>query len=96
VSNTPITLEWPLPINDILSIHPKFVGMVLTGELLIKQCFSHTGPHVAEAGYPVDGVNGQAKTIRLIQDREFQGGADIAFLFVTTYMNMMLSGSPIS
>ena len=69
--------------------------MVLTGELLIKQCFSRTGPPVAEAGYPVNGVNGQAKTIRLIQDREFQGCADIAFLFVTTHMNMMLSGSPV-
>ena len=70
--------------------------MVLTGELLIKQHLSHTGPRVAEAGYSVDCVNGQAKTIRLIQDRKFQGRADIAFLFVTAHMNMMLSRSPVS
>ena len=53
--------------------------MVLTGELLIKQHLSHTGPRVAEGGYPVNGVNGQAETVRLIQDREFQGRTDTAF-----------------
>ena len=66
--------------------------MLQTGDLLVQQGLSHAGPRLTETGYPVDGVNGQAKAVGLVADGQLQRRIDVSLLFVAAHMNVVLAG----
>jgi hypothetical protein len=76
-----------------LSIHTELIGVVLTGDLLVEQGFSNAGSRLTETGYPVDGVNGQAETVRLVIYSQFQRRIDVSlsfFLYISHYFTVFV------
>ena len=66
--------------------------MVLTGDLLVEQGLANTGTGDTETRDPVDRVDGQAETVGLVANGEFQRCVDVALSRCSRGRGCVLAG----
>lgn len=87
----PLFSEWPVPISDLLGIDAELVRVVFAFYLLVEQKFSNLRAGNVEARDPIDRVNREAESIRLVLNCQLQRSIDIALFLVPAYVNMVLA-----
>lgn len=89
--SVPLFSEWPVPISDLFGIDAELVRVVLVFYLLVEQKFSNLRAGNVEARDPIDRVNREAESIRLVLNCQLQRSIDIALFLVPAYVNMVLA-----
>lgn len=62
-------------------------------ELCIPQTFPGRRTLVRKSRNPIDGVDRQTESVGLVPDRQFQGGINVAFFFVSSHVQILVSRS---
>src|SRR5438477_10986296 len=86
----------PSPLIELWHIYAMFVRVVLALNLHIAQHFFGVSARHFQRGHPVDNVDGQAKTIDLVLNRQIERRVDVPLFFVTTDVQVLVVGPSVS
>src|SRR5208337_1429672 len=89
-------LERPLPIGDFERVDAELVRVTPACDLLVEQGLASARPSGAETHHAVDRVDGEAETVGLVPDRQFQWGINVAMLLVAAHVNVVLGRPAVS
>jgi len=71
------------------------VSIVLTVDLHIAQNFFGVGAGHLQCGYPIDNVDGQAKTIDLVLDGQIERRVDVSSFLVPAHVQVFVIGASV-
>src|SRR5713101_1670206 len=92
----PPCLLRPLPVANFFFINPFGVSEIDALDNLVFQPFLHVRADRPQVRHAVDNVDRQVEAIDLVENREFQRSINVAFLLISTYVNVLMVLAAIS
>ena len=89
----PEAIPCPSPVLQERGVHAGREGLIAGVDLGVQKRLSGRGATVLELRHPVDGIHSQTESIRVVADRQLNGGVDVALLLVATDMQVPASGT---
>ena len=85
----------PLPLVDLGLVDSILVSVFLTIKLHVAQFLLCMRASHLQARYAIYDVDGQAEAINLVPNGQVERSIDIAFFFVTPYVQVPVVGAPV-
>src|SRR5271165_415891 len=85
----------PLPGRDVGPVYADSISVLFARDPLVDQFIAEAGGADAQAGDPVDGVNGQGEAVGLVADGQLQRRVDVAVLLVAAHVDVVLARPPV-